>query len=186
MEHDDKKLSELRKLLEDIEEKVQSVKRILFEQVYQEEAENLEIIQQGPVTIVEGVFNGEEMIDKDGRKYAVPANYASKSKLVAGDKLKLTIAPDGSFVFKQIGPVERKHLIGKLQKTGPPATQGEALRAGERWQVVCDGKKYQCLQASVTYFKAKAGDKITIIVPKVGEADWAAIENLLEKNNKWP
>lgn len=170
MDHDDKKLGQLRKLLDDIEEKVQSVKRILFEQVYQEEAENLDIIQQGAVTIVEGVFNGEEMIDKDGRKYAVPANYASKSKLVAGDKLKLTVASDGSFVFKQIGPVDRKHLIGKLQKTG------------ERWQVVCEGKKYQVLQASMTYFKAKAGDKITVIVPKVGEADWAAIENLLEKN----
>ena len=170
MDHDDKKLGQLRKLLDDIEEKVQSVKRILFEQVYQEEAENLDIIQQGAVTIVEGVFNGEEMIDKDGRKYAVPANYASKSKLVAGDKLKLTVAPDGTFVFKQIGPVERKHIIGKLTKTG------------DRWQVVRDGKKYQVLQASVTYFKAKANDKITIIVPKVGEADWAAIENLLEKN----
>ncbi len=170
MDHDDKKLGQLRKLLDDIEEKVQSVKRILFEQVYQEEAENLDIIQQGAVTIVEGVFNGEEMIDKDGRKYAVPANYASKSKLVAGDKLKLTVAPDGSFVFKQIGPVERKHLIGKLTKVG------------DRWQAVGDGKKYQVLQASVTYFKAKAGDKITVIAPKVGEADWAAIENLLEKN----
>jgi len=170
MDHDDKKLGQLRKLLDDIEEKVRSAKRILFEQVYQEEAENLDIIQQGAVTIVEGVFNGEEMIDKDGRKYAVPANYASKSKLVAGDKLKLTVAPDGSFVFKQIGPVERKHLIGKLQKIG------------ERWQVICDGKKYQVLQASVTYFKAKSGDKITTIIPKVGEADWAAIENLLEKN----
>jgi hypothetical protein len=170
MDHDDKKLSQLRKLLDDIEEKVRSVKRILFEQVYQEEAENLDIIQQGAVTIVEGVFNGEEMIDKDGRKYAVPANYASKSKLVAGDKLKLTVAPDGTFVFKQIGPVERRHLIGKLTKIG------------DRWQVVCDGKKYQVLQASVTYFKAKANDKITVIVPKVGEADWAAIENILEKS----
>lgn len=170
MDHDDKKLGQLRKLLDDIEEKVQSVKRILFEQVYQEEAENLDIIQQGAVTIVEGVFNGEEMIDKDGRKYAVPANYASKSKLVGGDKLKLTVSPDGSFVFKQIGPVDRKHLIGKLQKSG------------ERWQVLCEGKKYQVLSASATYFKAKAGDKITVIVPKVGEADWAAIENLIEKS----
>jgi len=170
MEHDDKKLSQLRHLLEDIESKVQSVKRILFEQVYQEEAENLEIIQHGPITIIEGVFNGEEMIDKDGRKYAVAANYASKSKLVAGDKLKLTIATDGSFMFKQIGPVERKHLIAKLTQTG------------ERWLAVCDGKKYQVLPASVSYFKAKENDKITILVPKLGEADWAAIENILEKN----
>ena len=169
MDQDDKKFSQLRKLLEEIEEKVRSVRRIMFEQVYQEEAENLDMITDGPVTIIEGVFDGEEMIDKDGKKYSVPVNYASKSKLVAGDKMKLTITPDGSFIFKQIGPVDRKRIIGKLQKNG------------ERWHVICDGKKYQCLQSSVTYFKAKAGDKLTILVPKIGEADWAAIENLLDK-----
>ena len=169
MDQDDKKFSQLRKLLEEIEEKVHSVRRIMFEQVYQEEAENLDSIKNGPVTIIEGVFDGEEMIDKDGRKYAVPANYASKSKLVPGDKMKLTISPDGTFIFKQIGPVERKRIVGKLQKTG------------DRWHILCEGKKYQCLQSSVSYFKAKSGDKITVIVPKVGEADWAAIENLLEK-----
>lgn len=169
MDQDDRKLSQLRKLLEDIEDKVQLVRRILFEQVYQEEAENLDCITDGPVTIIEGVFDGEEMIDKDGKKYAVPANYASKSKLVPGDKMKLTIAMDGTFIFKQIGPVERKRLIGKVMKNG------------EKWLIGYNGRKYQVLHSSVTYFKAKLGDKVTVIVPKVGEADWAAIENLLEK-----
>lgn len=170
MDQDDRKLSQLRKLLEDIEDKVQSVKRILFEQVYQEEAENLDTKTEGPVTIIEGVFDGEAMIDKDGKKYAVPANYASKSKLVPGDKMKLTISADGGFVFKQIGPIERKRLVGKLVKNG------------EKWLINCEGRKYQVLQSSVTYFKIKAGDKITIILPKVGEADWAAVENVIEKN----
>lgn len=170
MEQDGKKFAQLRRQLEEIEEKIQSVKRILFEQVYQEEAENLDTIKEGPVTIVEGVFDGEEMIDKDGKKYSIPANYASKSKLVAGDKMKLTITPDGTFIFKQIGPVERKRIVGKLQKNG------------DRWGVLGEGKKYQCLPASVTYFKAKAGDKVTVIVPKIGESDWACIENLLEKS----
>lgn len=169
MDQDDKKLSQIRKMLEDIEDKVQSVKRVLFEQVYQEEAESLDNAIDGPVTIIEGVFDGEEMIDKDGKKYAVPANYASKSKLVAGDKLKLTISLDGTFIFKQIGPVERKRLIGKVQKNS------------DHWSVGCDGKKYACLSSSISYFKVKAGDKVTVIVPKVGEADWAAIENLLGK-----
>ena len=52
--------------------------------------------------IVEGVFNGQIMIGPDGKQYSVPANYASKSKLVEGDILKLTIDKDGSFIFKQI------------------------------------------------------------------------------------
>ena len=57
--------------------------------------------------IIEGQFDGQNMIGPDGKVYPVPANYASKSKLVEGDTLKLTIAQDGSFIYKQIGPVER-------------------------------------------------------------------------------
>lgn len=172
MEQDDKKFSQIRKLLEEIEEKVHSVRRIMFEQVYQEEAERLDMCNSGPVTVIEGVFDGQEMIDKDGKKYSVPSNYASKSKLVAGDKLKLTINSEGVFVFKQIGPVERKRSIGKLSKTG------------EKWHILCDGKKYQCLAASVTYFKAKAGDKVTAILPKIGESDWATVDNLFLEKGK--
>jgi len=172
MDKDDRKLKELRRLLDEAEEKVQAAKRILFEQVYQEQAENLEDLNNGKSTIVEGVFDGDSMIDKFGKKYPVPPNYCSKSKLVAGDSLKLTIAEDGTFIFKQIGPIERKRLIGKL------------CRQGEFWKVNVEGKKYNVLQASVTYFKAKPSDKITIIVPKTGESDWAAIENLIEKGEE--
>lgn len=171
MDKDDKKLTEICKLLEEAENKVQAAKRILFEQVYQEQAENLSN-NTNKNTIIEGIFDGINMIDKNGKKYPVPANYSSKSKLVPGDNLKLTIAPDGTFIFKQIGPIERKRLIGKLN------------RCDEGWQVSCENKKYNVLQASVTYFKGNQGDKITIIVPKTGETDWAAIENLLEKSEQ--
>ncbi|MDO8686743.1 MAG: hypothetical protein Q7K11_00860 [Candidatus Berkelbacteria bacterium] len=170
MDKDDKSLREIRRLLEEAEGNLSAAKRILFEQVYKEQAGNLDLNHiDGPSTIVEGVFDGEEMIDKAGRKYPVPVNYSSKSKLVPGDSLKLTISSDGTFIFKQIGPIERKKLTGKLSKSG------------ERWHVTCEGKKYNCLPASITYYKAEAGDKMTIIVPKTGEAEWAAIENLLEK-----
>ena len=64
--------------------------------------------------IIEGVFDGQNMIGPDKKQYPVPANYASKSKLVEGDVLKLTIAEDGSFIYKQIGPVERKKMLGIL------------------------------------------------------------------------
>lgn len=65
--------------------------------------------------IIEGVFDGQNMIGPDEKMYPVPANYASKSKLVEGDVLKLTIASDGTFVFKQIGPVDRDKKIGKVK-----------------------------------------------------------------------
>ena len=35
--------------------------------------------------VIEGVFDGQKMIGPDGKEYPVPANYASKSKLVEGD-----------------------------------------------------------------------------------------------------
>ena len=47
--------------------------------------------------VIEGVFDGQKFVGPDGKEYPVPANYASKSKLVEGDILKLTIADDGSF-----------------------------------------------------------------------------------------
>ena len=62
--------------------------------------------------IIEGVFDGQMMLSPDGKNYPIPANYASKSKLVEGDLMKLTITEDGSFIYKQIGPVPRKQVIG--------------------------------------------------------------------------
>lgn len=96
--------------------------------------------------------------------YPVPANYASKSKLAQGDILKLTIADDGTFIYKQIGPVPRKKVIGAL-------TQREG-----HYYVDVEGKEYRVLLASVTYFKTKPGDQVTVIVPEDETAEWAAIE----------
>ena len=117
--------------------------------------------------IIEGQFDGQNMIGPDGKVYPVPANYASKSKLVEGDTLTLTIADDGSFIYKQIGPVERKKIIAKM-----------ALENGQYIAVVGD-KHYRVLYASVTYFKAQPGDEVTIVVPAEGEVTWAAIEAVI-------
>ena len=170
MQPTDKKLKELKMILDDAENKINSAKRILFEQVYQEQAKTVSFSVTNDANTVEGIFNGEEMIDAAGKKYPVPSNYASKSKLVPGDRLKLVITPEGKYLFKQIGPIDRKHLVGRLTEFD------------ESWQVQVGSKKYQVLQASVTYFKAKPGDEVTIIVPKTGETNWAAIENCLGEN----
>ena len=123
------------------------------------------VVEEGE--FVEGVFDGQSMIDAEGKKYPVQANYASKSKLVAGDILKLTIMPDGRFLYKQIGPVDRKNVIGILHQDG-----------GHSY-VMANGKKYNVLLASVTYFKAEPGDEVTIIIPANEDTDWACIENVL-------
>ncbi|MFH0929705.1 MAG: hypothetical protein V1814_00440 [Candidatus Moraniibacteriota bacterium] len=122
--------------------------------------------------IVEGVFDGQVMIGTDGKQYPVPANYASKSKLVEGDMLKLTITPDGSFVYKQIGPIERKRVIGIVSQDDLG-----------NFVVIAEGKVYRVLLASVTYFKADMSDEVTIVVPRDSETVWAAIENLVKKGS---
>ena len=123
--------------------------------------------------IIEGVFDGQNMVGPDGKVYSVPANYASKSKLVEGDILKLTILADGSFIFKQIGPVERDRVVGNLiyneEKGQYYVTSGE-----QRWKV---------LTASVTYYKGQINDETVILVPKDCKSRWAAVENIIKKAN---
>ena len=118
--------------------------------------------------IIEGVFDGQVMIGPDGKNYPVPANYASKSKLVEGDMLKLTITDDGGFIYKQIGPTERRQIIGTL------------VQHDGAYYVEANGHEYRILLASVTYFRIAVGDQVTIIVPEDNpEATWAAVEAAL-------
>ncbi len=117
--------------------------------------------------IIEGVFDGQNMIDQEGSQYPVPTNYASKSKLVEGDMLKLTIADNGAFIFKQIELVSRDLKIGHL------------VMEGSQYQVLVDNHTYNVLYASVTFFRANVGDQVTIIVPKDKHSKWAAIENVI-------
>jgi len=131
-------------------------------------------IQNGKERIIEGVFNGEKMVGGDGVEYNIPANYASKSKLVEGDILKLTISGDGSFIYKQIGPVERKQLV---------ATLASNEKDGEFYAVL-DNKKWKLLTASVTYFHGMSGDEVVILVPRDGASNWAAVENVIKNSNR--
>lgn len=118
--------------------------------------------------IIEGVFDGEKMLGPDGRAYPVPHNYASKSKLVPGDLLKLTIAQDGRFIYKNIGPIDRTTTIGTLTYDN-----------GHYKVITDEGKAYKILTASVTFFKAEAGDHLAIIIPSQHDSSWAAVEALI-------
>jgi len=126
--------------------------------------------QQEEGEIVEGIFDGVGMSRKEGKQYTIPANYASKSKLVEGDVLKLTILDDGSFLYKQIGPIERKRLRGTLMQDED---------TGE-YSVMSQGNTYKVLSASITYFKGEVGDEVIILVPSDKQSQWAAVENIIK------
>ena len=156
-------LTKIKQLLDSAESSILEAKELLFQS---EIGDRAKLVKSEDDDTIEGIFNGEKLISAAGTSFDVPANYASKSKLVSGDVMKLTILDDGSFLFKQIGPVERKKLIGKLSELAPG-----------KYSVSVGKNQYRVLSASVTYFKAMSGDQLTISVPKDQPAEWAAVEN---------
>jgi len=173
----------IKKLLENIRENNEKITKLLSGSVISEEEARISIGQLGEIArfdgsedeeeggrIVEGVFDGENMIGPDGKQYSVPANYASKSKLIEGDILKLTITPTGTFMYKQIGPIDRARVVGILEQS----ENGNFL-------AVAGNKKWKVLTASVTYYKGQEGDEVVILVPKASDSNWAAVENIVRK-----
>ena len=164
----EKQIKRLKSLIQEAETNLAAAKELLISLVGEDPAEHAARTEEVAGKVIEGVFDGQTMVGPDGKTYPVPANYASKSKLVEGDILKLTIADDGSFIYKQIGPVARKQVIGTL------------MQHDGTYAVEVNGKEYRVLLASVTYFKCKTGDQVSIIVPEDNrDAEWAAIEAAL-------
>lgn len=177
-EKDDKtneKVQALREMIYNAEKTLQGAKAMLLQLEGKKKVgrKRKSIEEDGDGKIIEGTFDGQVMIGTDGKQYPVPANYASKSKLVEGDMLKLTITPDGSFIYKQIGPVERKRLIGVVSQD-----------SDGNYFVAAEGKAHKVLLASITYFKVEPGDEVTLVAPRDIESDWGAIENVLQRSKE--
>jgi len=161
----------LQKIIAEAEKTITSTKQHLAQiQGSQKIDQRNDVRSDDEGTVVYGVFDGQVMIGEDGKQYPVPSNYASKSKLVENDMLKLIITPTGNFIYKQVGPVERKYLIGIVEKD-----------ERNNFVINSEGKKYKTLLAAATYFKVEAGDEITLVIPRDKESIWCAIENILRK-----
>ena len=180
---DVKKLVRIKELIDNAESALKVANQLLADAMGLHESESVDLgaykekaatvakvmAPVGGGKIIEGVFDGQNMIDNKGTNYPIPANYASKSKLIPGDVLKLTVTEEGKFLYKQIGPVERKTVVGPL------------VYNDGRYQVLANNKAYSVLLASVTYFKAEVGDEVTLIIPMNEESDWGEIEAVLPK-----
>lgn len=164
----EKQIKRLRALIQEAETNLAAATELLVSLVGDDEKVAPVAREETLGKVIEGVFDGQNMVGSDTKTYPVPANYASKSKLVQGDILKLTIADDGSFLYKQIGPIPRKQVVGTLK-----------LENGHYF-VDVNGKQYRVLLASVTYFKAKPNDQVSVNVPEDdSSAEWAALEAAL-------
>ncbi len=165
------KVESLQKMIDTAEQTITSARQMLAQmQGAPKQSKYQSTNSKDDGKVVYGNFDGQIMVGDDGKQYPVPANYASKSKIVEGDMLKLIITPDGSFIYKQVGPVERKYLIGIVE-------------ADERGNYIvnAEGEKYKVLLAAATYFKIEFGDEVTLVVPRDHAPVWGAIENILRK-----
>ncbi|HSH18225.1 MAG TPA: hypothetical protein VK978_02485 [Candidatus Saccharimonadales bacterium] len=164
----EKQIKRLRALIQEAETNLAAATELLVSLVGDDEKVAPIVREETLGKIIEGVFDGQNMVGSDAKTYPVPANYASKSKLVQGDILKLTIADDGSFLYKQIGPIPRKQVVGTLK-----------LENGHYF-VDVNGRNFRVLLASVTYFKAKPNDQVSVNLPEDDStAEWAALEAAL-------
>lgn len=173
-----KKIIAIKDFIESAEKSIRNAKKLLSEVLKENNIDIWDIsldtswltdYRSEDSKIIEWVFSWEDMLGADGHRYPVPSNYASKSKLVQWDKLKLTIDWSWKMLYKQIQPIERDTKVWLLVK--------------ENWkfQVVAEWKTYNLLTAAVTHFKAEIWDSLTVILPSWKEATFAAIEAVIPK-----
>ena len=167
----DKQVKRLRSLIQEAETNLAAARELLVSVLGDGEsitAPRDTVVSDLDGKVIEGVFDGEIMIDQEGKNHPVPANYASKSKLVEGDVMKLTVTKEGRLLYKQIGPVARKSVIGTL------------THHDDKYFVEVAGKEYRILYASVTYFRLKEGAQVAVVIPADNkDAAWAAVEAAL-------
>jgi len=115
--------------------------------------------------IVEWAYDGLYMIGSDKKKYPVPLNYSSKSKLMSWDILKLTILQNGKLMYKLISPAPRTYIKATLSQSS-----NDYIAIWDDW------KTYKLNPAAVSYFNLNIGEQISIIINAEWKGDYAAIE----------
>jgi hypothetical protein len=142
--------------------------------------EDLAVVSRRPINneeydaleVVEGFFDGESMIGDNGKTYPVPPNYASKTQLIMGDRMKRILTTTRES-FKLIKPAERERVVGIFDIQG------------DTYLVVVDGYALpvRVLKASATFamknLGLQPGDSVAVIIPKEGEPIWGALSSII-------
>lgn len=138
-----------------------------FHTAEEPEVTDLHAYKSNKAKIIEGIFTGKDMLGADKKLYPVPANYASKSKIVEGSKLKMTLKPDGSYQYKIINEIDFETSAGTL------------IKDGEHFVVISQKGIFRVLPAAITYLQAHIGDRVAIRIPRGTHATYATIDTLL-------
>jgi len=119
-----------------------------------------------------GKYDGMFMVTEAGKKYPVPDNYAAKTQLVYGDKLKMVEGPEGRR-FKHIEKIPRVEVEAAL-----------TVKDG-RFVAVSPEGSYKLIQSAVRYLRGEEGDKVRILLPRDEKhAPFAAIVGVVGKEAK--
>lgn len=177
MAEDKKTLKSIHDAILAAESSIRTARQLLSEVLWEEAKDSatfstngLEKYQEEDLLIVEWVFTGESMLWADGNTYPIPQNYASKSLLVQGSRLKGIIQPNGKITYKIIEEIPYESIIGIITKNG------------DRYQIATDMKTYNVLMAAITFHRCEVGDTVSIRIPRWKNATYAVIENIVPKS----
>ncbi len=133
--------------------------------------------EDSALEVIEGYFDGENMIGDNGQMYVVPPNYASKTQLVVGDRMKWIMTPERD-IFKLIQPAPRER------------TTGTFTIEGDAYLVLVDRfpNPIQILKASATYamknLGLQIGDEVAITIPKDATPTWGAFNSIVKSTTE--
>lgn len=129
--------------------------------------------ESNALEVVEGYFDGENMMGDNTQIYPVPQNYASKTQLVIGDRMKWILTHNRE-IFKLIQPAKRKRVTGTFQTEG------------DNYVVLVDElpNPVKILKASSTYamknLDLKEGDTVAIYIPEDTTPVWGAFISVVK------
>lgn len=162
-------LDKLYKIIETVYEDLDRVKEMISKLQLEARKEALKDIPG-----VEGIFDGKHLITDTNEKVEVPANYAAKSRIVYGDRLK-SYEDEGKQVFKQLEKVSRKKIEAVVSK-----------KEGKFYALTENGS-YELSATAVEFNKVNVNDKIQIIIPEDNpHAPYAALDKIIEQKNPTP
>jgi hypothetical protein len=160
----EKRLDQIRALIESTYHNLDKISRMV-EKLQQDQKKEMYKNMPG----IEGIFDGLYLVSEDGTKHEVPANYAAKSRLVFGDKLKI-VEEDGKKVFKQIQKPERKEVKGVLSK-----------KEG-KWYLLSDSGTYKISDTAAEFNKAELNEEAVALVPENQlNVPFAALDLIIRK-----
>lgn len=129
------------------------------------------VLDAASVPGILGTYDGENMVTDKGEKFPVPPNYASKTLLVYGDKLKMI---DGE---SEIPGGEKKKLFKSIERLTRQKVSGILSKKKDQWLLVTSDGSHKVLEASVNYYGYKEGDHLVGLLPaKNLQAPFAALE----------